>query len=147
MATGFSSGSEGPRRVAISCLAAAAAASEAAAAFSSPSSAGVTALDSAASMFVLPAASMASSLSGDAVVLTRPAMRPTPATRAASDASHGSPSTRAAMPATPENIVLEDGINAPVEMVTLSMDSRALDLCAALPVAFAPPPPRRIRWR
>ena len=141
MATGFSSGSEGPRRVAISCLAAAAAASEAAAAFSSPSSAGVTALDSAASMFVLPAASMASSLSGDAVVLTRPAMRPTPATRAASDASHGSPSTRAATPATPENIVLEDGINAPVEMVTLSMDSRALDLCAALPVAFAPPPP------
>ena len=141
VATGFSSGSEGPRRVAISFLAAAAAASKAAAAFSSPSSAGVTALDSAASMFVLPEASTASSLSGDAVVLTRPAMRPTPATRAASDASHGSPSTRAATPATPENSVLEDGINVPAEMVTLSMDSRALDLCAALPVAFAPPPP------
>ena len=141
VATGFSSGSEGPRRVDIRFLAAAAAASAAAAAFSSPSSTGVTALDSAASMLALPAASTESSLSGDAVVLMRFATRPTPATRASLDASHGSPSTRAATPATPAKSVFEGGIAVPAEMVTLSMESRALDLCAAAPVAFTPPPP------
>ena len=138
---GFSPGSDGPSCVVIIARAVPVAATCASAAFSSPSSAGVTAADNAPSRLALPSALSVTSLSALPAVFTSPAMRFTPALRAELVASHGSDSTCAAVLATPPMRVVDTGTAVEADLVTLSMDSRCLERSAAAPVMVAPPPP------
>ena len=93
---GFSPGSAGPSCAVMSERAAAVAAACADAALASPSSAGATAALSAPSMFSAPSPVTTRSL---LVASMSPATRFTPEDLAAAVASHGSPSTAEAVPA------------------------------------------------